>query len=200
MQTRATSRSAYRCDTDLLIREILEAAEELWARTARRACRVLVHPVDGRFLITAPIGKWGPIISIDADSRPRFQNMVMFYDPEIQPGMARVEICDGCLSMWRDCENSRRPGLDREGAARLIVDALADLGDEWARPQQPRAPETATPGAGEPEAAAASTEARKRTRRPSKRELERRAETADRKAAEAAAKADRARRALEGGS
>jgi hypothetical protein len=197
MQCRTTAKSAYRCDTDLLIREVLEAAHGLYARTAREPCRLFVHPLDGRALIMAPIGTWGPVVGIDADSRPRFRNMAMFYDPEMQPGMARVEICDGCLSMWRDCEHGTRRAADLEGTARLIVDALADLGDEWARPRpraggleptETRAPETPPVPAG------------KRTRRPSKRELERRAETAARKAAEATKKAENARRTLEEGS
>lgn len=197
VECRTTAESAYRCDTDLLIREVLEAAHGLYARIARVPCRLFVHPLDGRALTMAPIGTWGPVVGIDADSRPRFRNMAMFYEPEMQPGMARVEICDGCLSMWRDCEHSTRRGADLEGTARLIVDALADLGDEWALPR----PHVADPVPAETRAPETPpTLASKRTRRPSKRELARRAETAARKATEATKKAENARRTLEEGS
>lgn len=192
MQARTTTQSAYRCDTDLLIREVLQAAQELFARTAREPCSLLVHPLDGHALITSPIGKYGPLVYIGPDGRPRFRNMVIFHDRGLPPGMARVEVCDGCLSMWRDCEHDTRRGADLEGAARSVADALADLGGERrgtsaptpvqdCEPKSPPAPDV------------------KRTRRASKAELERRAETAARKAAEAAEKAERARRLLEDG-
>lgn len=183
MQSRATVKSAYRCDTDVLIREVLEAAHDLYARTAREACRVLVHPLDEQALIMAPIGRWGPIIGIGTDGRPRFRNMVMFHDPELLPGMARVEICDGCLSMWRACENNTRRAVD--------------LGDQPVRPHRPRIDKPQPTRTGGPETPPSPpAPGVKRTRKASKRELERRAATADRKAAEAARKAQRARGAL----
>lgn len=194
MHTLTTAKSAYRCDTDLLTREILQAAEELFARTAREACRVIVHPLDGRALITAPIGPYGPVVYIGGDGRQRVRGMVVFYEPALPPGTARVEVCDGCLSMWRECENGTRPAADVHGAACLVVDALADLGDEWTR--QPRHADEVPPE--RPREAEAPTIAPvKRTRRPSKRELERRAANAARKAAEAAEKAEQARRVLD---
>lgn len=190
MQARTTTQSAYRCDTDLLIREVLQAAEELFARTAREACTVIVHPLDGHALITTPIGKYGPLVYIGPDGRPRFRNMVILHDHGLPPGMARVEVCDGCLSMWRSCENDTRRGADLEGAARLVVDASTGRGGEQ---QGTSAPQSAAPR--EPEAPPAP--AARRTRRASAQELERRAKTAARKAAEAAERAEQARRLLE---
>lgn len=187
MQTQITTKSAYRCDTDLLIREVLVAREELFAHTARRACRVLVHPLDLDALIVAPIGTYGPVVGIGPDGRPRLLELVMFTDPAIHPGMAQVEICDGCLSYWRSCEHKTRDGVN--------VDALAQrVAEERARTVRPADP--APPKPSKPQPTTKPTP--KYTRRPSRRELERRAATADRKAAEAAAKAERARQALEG--
>jgi hypothetical protein len=195
MYAHATSKSAYACDTDLLIREVLAAREELFKRTARRPCRVLLHPLDCEFLITTPIGRYGPVVGIDADGRRWFFEMAMFTDLATTPGMARVEISDGCLSYWRSCEHRTQPGVDIDGLARRVGEAIAERQVDaypWQRADVPPAESRSTAAAPEPVA--------KRTRRPSKQELERRAAAAERKAREAAAKAERARQALEGGS
>lgn len=99
MQSRTTAQSAYRCDTELLIREILDACEALWAATARRPCTLLAHRLDEQALITAPIGRFGPVISIRyGDGQVFFREMAVHHDAGLPPGIARLEICDGCMA------------------------------------------------------------------------------------------------------
>lgn len=106
MEARTTLRSAYRCDTGLLIREVLEAREAMWARTARWPCVLRVHPLDGRALTMAEIGEFGPVISIRIDDmRPYFRDMAMLEDSRLPPGIARLEICDGCMRQFPTCEH-----------------------------------------------------------------------------------------------